>query len=90
MYQLVDDKLPPLYSGPDSQGILLTEYVEEYQGNWVYSYSQLKPTGKWRLCVCGNGWNIQIQHRGLIFKYWIDETEIVYMSRQQKHYTCTA
>ena len=70
----IDRKVPPL-----SASALEVEHVRVYIGEGLHSVKPLNTTGKWRLKRSLNGTiSMEVQHQGLIFKSWVDESEIVY------------
>jgi hypothetical protein len=64
--------------------INLVPYFEVTGGYGEIYYKVLKPTGRWKLETTpyNSSYEMWIEHKGLIFKSWIPENQIVFKPKR--------
>lgn len=63
---------------------IMKRHVNMYVPCYRYTYRHLNPTGRWKLESGPRFDNmLLIEHKGLIFKRWVCEDEIVFRSERK-------
>ena len=57
--------------------------------DWGVTLKPFKPTGRWKLEIIDDDKDLYLEHKGLIFKEWVHEGDIVIREEETHINTCT-